>query len=464
MNESFLELRRERLGLEEWANQTTLHPLGLVLVLFLGVLLLFVARRSAVLPLVIMACLVAPAQRIVLGGLDFNLLRLMILFGWIRVLLRGDTARFRWQPVDLILILWLVTGTTINTILHGSATAFVNRLGWCYDAAGLYFLFRCLIQSWDDVYHAVRGFVWVSIPVAVAFVVENSTGRNMFSIFGGVPETTILRDGRLRCQGAFAQAILAGCFWASMMPLFLALWWHGRCDRLWSVLGLLCSSIVVITCASSTPLLAIAAGMAAGALFFFRQWLGIIRWGCLAILVATHLAMNAPVWHLLARINLVGGSAGWHRYNLIDKAIEHLDEWVFIGTKSTAHWGRQLFDVTNQYIAEGVRGGLLTLLLFLAVITLSFRSVGRLVRADSENRLRTGFAWALGVSLFMHCMCFIAISYFQQIILVWYLLLAMIASLASLLPRSVTAYADATDGGRSPAPNRMRQIIQVTRR
>ena len=53
-----------------------------------------------------------------------------------------------------------------------------------------------------------------------------------------------------------------------------------------------------------------------------------MRWAFFGTLLLLHLAMNNPVWHLLARVNVVGGSTGWHRYHLIDKAIEHLEWWV----------------------------------------------------------------------------------------------------------------------------------------
>lgn len=42
-------------------------------------------------------------------------------------------------------------------------------------------------------------------------------------------------------------------------------------------------------------------------------------------------------------------------------------------------------------------------------------------------------AWALGTVLFMHCMNFIAVSYFEQIVALWYMTLAAIASL-TLVP------------------------------
>ena len=54
------------------------------------------------------------------------------------------------------------------------------------------------------------------------FLIESQTGRNLFSAFGGVPVLTDMREGKLRCSGAFGNSILAGCFWASLMPLMVA--------------------------------------------------------------------------------------------------------------------------------------------------------------------------------------------------------------------------------------------------
>ncbi|MHC4082292.1 MAG: hypothetical protein ACYSU2_13335, partial [Planctomycetota bacterium] len=55
-----------------WFNQTTLHPLGVVAIVLLGVATILVPRRYALVPALILACFVAPAQRIVLASLDFN--------------------------------------------------------------------------------------------------------------------------------------------------------------------------------------------------------------------------------------------------------------------------------------------------------------------------------------------------------------------------------------------------------
>jgi hypothetical protein len=413
----------------EWANQTLINPLGLVAALVLGVLMLVLPRRAAVMPLVLMACFISPEQRLTILGVDLNLLRVLVLFGWARLILRREFDGFRWKAIDIVLIAWAIAGTVAYTVQQGTTAALVNRLGNAYDALGMYFLFRCLIRTWDDIARTVLGFAIVSVPVALAFIVENQTGRNLFAALGGVAETTLVREGRIRCQGAFSHPILAGCFWASTMPLIACLWWNERRQRVWVLAGLAGAATVVLCCASSTPVVSVAVGVMAACLYPWRRYLRVVRWTVLVGVLCLHLLMRAPVWHLLSRVSAVGGSTGWHRYHLLDQAIQRVGEWWLWGAATTAHWGVGLRDVTNQYVLEGVRGGLLTLVLFVALIALAFGGIGqRLLRVEHAPPQRA-LVWGLGVTLFMHAMNFLAVSYFGQIIMLWYLVLAMAGAL-----------------------------------
>lgn len=422
----------------DWHGQTTLHPLGLAIVLAMGMAMLVVPRRFAVWPMIVVACFVAPAQRLVLLGADFNFLRIMVLFGFTRLLVRNEFEGLVIRPMDWLLIAWAATNTAANTILHMSPEALVNRLGFSFDAIGMYFLFRCLIRSWEDVDRVVLGFILMSVPVALFFLVERGTGRNLFAVFGGVPEVTNIRDGRLRCQGAFAHPILAGCFWAALLPLIGAWWWRGPGSRILAFVGVTCALVIIISSASATPLTAVIFGLAGWSMYFVRHFMRPIRWALLSSVVLLHLLMNAPVWHLISRIDLVGGSTGWHRFHLIDQAIHRVSEWGLFGTQSTGHWGIGLHDITNQYVLEGVRGGLLTLILFVALIVLAFKRVGLLQRAaeTAGTQYPRMLSWGLGVVLFVHVMSFWAVSYFGQIIMVWYLTLSLVqvASNVSLHP------------------------------
>lgn len=410
-------------------DMTTMAPLGIALVLLMGLAMVLLPRRWAIIPMLIVACFIPSSQKIAVLTLDFNVIRIMVLFGVFRLYCKKEYAGFTWKTIDKVLLAWVMSSTLIYTLQQGTFSAFVNRLGFAFDASGMYFLFRCLIQNWEDISRITLGCVLISIPVALFFLLENRTGHNMFSVFGGVPEITVIREGRLRCRGAYAHPIIAGCFWMCLVPFFVAYWRKSAKDWIWAMIGVAASLVIVVCCSSSTPVMGAVSAMFGGLFFFLRNQMHFVRWGVFLILIALHTVMNKPVWHLISRVSAVGGSTSYFRYMLIDSAIKHFREWVLIGTNSTAHWFWGAQDLCNHYVLEGVEGGFLTLCLFIAVIVIAFRDVGRIWRSQIRNPYYLAISWAFGVSLFVHCMNFIGLSYFGQMWIPWYLLLAMIGSM-----------------------------------
>jgi hypothetical protein len=414
----------------DYFNQTMLHPLGLVAALVLGVMMLIVRRRFALVPLLLMACCVSSAQRFVIFCLDFNLLRLLVLIGWVRIVLLNEWRGFRWKRIDTVVVLWAFSGLVISTLREMTMANVVYRSGMIYDAFGMYFLCRVLVREWRDVETFLVAAAAISVPLSGLFLLEHATGRNMFSVFGGVSPITEVRDGRIRCRGPFSHPIYAGCFWASLMPCFIAMLWH-RGNRRWLCGAALLASLVIIgTTASSTPVLAIVAVVLAMALYPLRPWMSAIRWTTAGGLVVLHMVMQAPVWHLISRVDVIAGSTGWYRYKLIDGFIRNFDMWWLTGSRAYEQlWGPTYRAVTNHFILEGVEGGLLTLVFFTAIIVLAFRGVGRLCRSERRRPSYRLLAWSLGASLFVHCIDFTAVSYFGQVLLVWFVGLGFIASL-----------------------------------
>jgi len=236
-----------------------------------------------------------------------------------------------------------------------------------------------------------------------------------------------------RCQAAFPHSIMLGLFWATLIPVFVGLSRSRRHRYMfWAATGS-CIFIVYAT-ASSTPLLTLLIVLFLIPLFHFRRYGRQIAYCACAMIFALHVVMNKPVWHLLCRINIIGGSTGWHRYLLIDKVIKHFNEWALLGTQDTAHWGRGLSDLTNQYILEGIRGGLVTLLLFVALLTTALRTVYK-YSLSTVTETKQWFAWCLCVSILGHCVSFIGVSYFGQIMMLLYLTFAIVSLIYDLSSR-----------------------------
>lgn len=414
------------------AGGTTVHPIGLLAVLICCVMVVMLPRKWAILPILVLSCFVAPAQRIVIASIDFSFIRILIMAGAARIMLRSETKGLRLNAMDCTLLAWGLVSVITFGLCWGTTTAVIFRLGMVFDALGSYVLFRCWIRDLDDVARIARMLACLALPVAAFFAVEWVTGRNMFSVFGGVPEMTDIRGGRLRCQGAFSHPILAGCFWASVLPLVLAM--GGR--RLLVAVSAAAIVAIVGMTSSSTPVLGLIFGLIAVGMYPLRRLLRLLQGGAIVALVFLHFAMNGPVWSILAKVNVLASSTGWHRYIIIDKAIEHVHEWWLVGTKSTLHWGPGLWDITNNYILEGVRGGLGAMLLLTLSVVLAFAGVGRLIRRTEGNRPSQRLIWAIGAMLLVHAMNFLAVSYFGQIVVLWHMALAIVAGLTCQLART----------------------------
>ena len=413
-----------------WAGTTTVHPIGLA-ALATGVIAVFLLKKyRTILPLLALIIVIPSAQRVVVASIDFSFIRILVLFILAKIYLKKDNRGLIFTRADTYIVLWMIWGIFAYGALQNSFSGIVTRAGYMVEAVGAYYIGRVYVRTPEELKNIVIFVAKLSIPIAIFFLIERTTGRNMFSVFGGVHEYTLVREGRLRCQGPFSHPIMAGVFWASMLPWLVPLWYEKVISR-WKIL-LFASSItlIVLNTASSTPVMAIIFGVIGVYLFKKRNFMPAIRWGILISLPILHLIMDKPVWHLLARVNVIGGSTGWHRYHLIDKFIENAGEWWLFGTTSTAHWGMGLGDVTNQYVLEGVRGGLLGIIFFSMMLISIFSMIGKRIKIEKNNGL-VYFYWIAGVVLFMHSMNFLAASYFGQVVSALFLFIGITVSLVS---------------------------------
>lgn len=422
---------REGFGTREFFNQTTVHPLGLLVLVTLCAATLIVTRPWLLLPTLVLACVVPQGQRIVVAGLDFSFMRVILLVAAVRVFLRGEHRDLRLCPLDRAILVWVVVAFIGNVLQVGNQGAVIYRAGLAYDMLAAYTLCRVAFREWADIDRAITWLVALAAVSVVFFLFEKGTGRNLFAVMGGVPELSNVRNGKVRAQGPFVHAILAGCYWAVLLPVFGAKILHpsGR-HRLLAVVGVACSLTIVLACASSTPLLVVGCCGVGAAAFVLRPRMNQVRLAVFTGLFALHLYMKQPVWHLISRIDVVGGSTGWHRYKLIQSAIDNFHEWWLCGIPSTAHWGYFMFDVTNQYVLEGVRSGFVAMLAFVWVLVWAYAQVGAAWRSVQRSRYLTLLTWALGVAVFAHMNVFLAvsISHSQQNLLMFFMILAMIGS------------------------------------
>jgi hypothetical protein len=231
----------------------------------------------------------------------------------------------------------------------------------------------------------------------------------------------------VRAQGPFAHPIIAGTLAAGLLPLFLGSFWGGE-SKTSGMIGAIGTTIMSVTAASSTAMAAWVAGIGALLMWPLRGYLKWFRIGTVILLVSLHLVMHAPVWALIARIDLVGGSSSYHRFELINQAILHFFDWYLIGEKTTYQWGFNLWDTANTYVEVAVTGGISTLILLMAIVVTCFKRIGVATRRLSARPAYRRMVWSMGAALFANLIGFIGITYYDQSSIAWYTLLALICS------------------------------------
>jgi hypothetical protein len=422
--------------------ESTLHPAVLVAML-LAVLLIFLLRKKHVIvPVLFISFLVPLGQQFYVGGLHVFVLRVVILAALIRGMASMFFSKARgfyggFNSVDTTFFLWTFFHVLAFLILFSFQSAvFANQLGFVWDILGGYLVMRFFIQEQEDIERVIRTFAFLATVLAICMLNERYRMENVFGYLGAMKIVPEMRDGLVRAQATFGHPLLAGTFGATLVPLFFWYWNSGK-SKLVAVIGVLSATIMAVCASSSTPFLAYAAGI--GAVFFwpFREHMRMIRWGVLIAVVALNTVMQAPVWFLISHISLFGSSSTDHRAYLVDLFIKHFSDWWLYGTNAAGTWGWDMWDTSNQYVAEGESGGLASFICFLVIIGLCFGRLGRARKAVEGDGKKEWAFWLLGCALFAHVIGFFGISYFDQSRMSWCALLVMIV--AATVPYMATS-------------------------
>jgi hypothetical protein len=401
------------------------------------ILLLVLKRKHLMLPFLCCGLLIPIGQVVVIFGFHLQAFRVLILAVWVRIfwsafLLRKDPFPDNLNALDKVFACWSLCNAIAFTLLWHDVGAFVNRLGFLYSTLGIYFLIRYAIRDREDVIRAIKVLAVVAAPIAIMMVMEHVTGRNPISFLTGVAQFPEVRNGSIRAQGPFAHSIIAGTIGAMLLPLFVGLWWQGKGNRLAATTGILSSLVIAVMSSSSTPIMTLSAGLLGLCFWPIRKSMQLVRWGLVLSLICVQVAMQAPIWFLMARLGFLMGGTGWHRAELIDQFVRHFGEWWLIGTQNNASWGLDMWDSINVYVNAGVEGGLITFILYIALMVYAFKGIGA-ARAQAAGDLRNErLAWAIGAALFGNTVAFLGIAYFDQSIIAWYALLVMISAAAPM--------------------------------
>jgi hypothetical protein len=85
-----------------------------------------------------------------------------------------------------------------------------------------------------------------------------------------------------------------------------------------------------------------------------------------------------------------------------------------------------MWDLSNSYVSQGESGGLVAFVFFIAIISKSFGFLGNMRKILSGQK-QEWLVWLLGTALFANVMAFWGVSYWDQMQIAWFALLAIIS-------------------------------------
>lgn len=416
---------------------TVLNPLLLVVAILAIVLIFTLPRKYAIVPFLIAIFLTPEGQQLYIAGVHLFLNRFLILAVFIRALTSRDSKQplcaGGWNLIDTAFVTCVVICATATVLQYLSVPAVINQVGYLWDFLLAYFALRALIRNQEDTLLALKCLAVLMVIMAVEMQFEQTTKINLFGLLGGTAPVPELRMGKIRSQGVFQHALTAGAFAGPAIPLFLLLW-KRRTARWIAVVAIAAAIAMTIETQTSTSLLTAVAGILAIALWPLRRKMRTIRMGLVLAVVGLAVVMKAPIWFVIAHIDLTGSSSSYQRAELINEFVNHFSSWWLIGTQSAASWGWDMWDAQDMFVSTGETGGLAALIFFILVISRSFGRLGT-ARKRAASKAEEWTIWLLGAALFANVVSFLGVNYFDQVRVAWFVLLSMICATSGTILR-----------------------------
>ena len=411
-------------------TETVLHPLVAVWMLIAIILMFALPRKKAITPFLLAFFTISVGQVVLLANIHFTALRILIIAGVIRVAIarffsaqRVFTGKF--NAIDKAVVLWTLSALIVISLQWMDSQALVKNLGDFLDALGGYIVVRFFISDDDAIRRTVKALAMACAIQGACMLNERITQVNVFGFLGGIPVTVTVRDGAIRAQGVMG-CIYAGVFAGCVFPLFLWLWKEGS-SRYVAAAGIMGALAIVITSNSSTSYMALGGSLIGLCFWPLRKNMRLVRWIFAFSLIGLHMFMNGPVWSLIARVDLTGSSSSYHRYYLVDNLIRHFGDWWLLGYKNYDDWGWDMWDTCNQFVDVALKGGLSTLVCYIAIFSCSFGLIGRARKRISGERSQEWYLWCLGSTLFANVVASFGINYMAQLLMTLFPLLACIS-------------------------------------
>ena len=356
----------------------------------------------------------------------------------------GIRRKFTWNRLDTLVTLsmFVYVGAYLITQVNPIAETLESRAGFVMDTWCAYLAARFIVTDRTKLISIIKCVSIAMVPLAFLGVIESVTGWQPFASlrqyspwFAGGNVVSEGRFGFARAVGPFSHAILFGGVFAMFLPLIYYLRREKGDWRTLSYVILVIALLGALSSMSSGPWVMVIVVIFCLVMEKHKQLVKplfiLLVFSCISIGIAS----NRPFYHIIASWAIPLGGAGWHRAKLIDVAIDKFDEWWLIGYgDKDPGWGQYFgmgsSDITNEYILNGVRYGILGVIALCVVIAKAFRSLISTYRRLTHPAMKS-LCWAFGSLLFSVTVAWMSVSFFGQLSTLVYCSIGMIGSLCS---------------------------------
>ncbi|MFN3863724.1 MAG: O-antigen ligase family protein [Erythrobacter sp.] len=306
----------------------------------------------------------------------------------------ASRIRGQWKFVlpDTLMVVatvWIWIAFYLNSAFYDFFTASVALTS---DIVLSYFFARSAFRSLRD----LRLFLVLMAPAFVVtgaiIAIESVTKTHIIqplarSLLGTANGYSLVeyRLGLLRAAGPFPHPILAGLFFATLLPLF---WFSGL--RGWPRVVGIGAALASLFTVSSAALLALTSGAVLIAYDRLTEWIANITWRLFFILFGififvAELGTKSGTFNLIVRFGSLNSDSAYYRtliWRFGKKSVE-AHPWFGIGYKD---WERPLWmssSVDNYWLLQAIQVGIVPPLIYAIVLLLAF--IALLRRGASAN-------------------------------------------------------------------------------
>ena len=387
-----------------------------------------------------------------IGTIDISASRIVVFVLLVRCLCDDKIRReFTWTRLDTLVTLSMLfyVGVPLFSYTMPISKTFENRGGFLLDTWFAYMVTRFIVRNRSVLVSVIKSTIVVLVPLAILGVIESVTHwqpfaplRSFSPWYRGQSFVSQGRFGFARAVGPFGHAILFGCSFAMFLPLVYYLHNEGGKWKSWAYVFSAVALMGALSCMSSGGWVMAFTVLLCLALEKHRRWTKRLVIFLAVSCILLGIVSNRTFYHVIASWANPLGGAGWHRARLIDVAIDRFDEWWLMGYgENDPGWGHEFgmgfTDVTNEFILAGVRYGVVGVIALCVVVGAAFHYIQDRYKKTVNPRMKSLY-WSLGSLLFAIVVTWMSVSFFGQLMPLFYCVLGTIGSVVFFAGRRKT--------------------------